>query len=167
MFRTIWQIMHGAYRRRRSGIDGADIEHLRADLRFRLALVEYAYFGASGKRVARSTAELKSLLGDKAMHRYLKSLDPDLRTQFVERFQGSRRGSGADSRLRPRAAPQSSRKDFGTLTLTPSRTPAALASNVVPIQHAARKTGTAGGADRAPQRTLHSPDDRSADEPAR
>ncbi|MGA8260472.1 MAG: hypothetical protein WB783_09695 [Arenicellales bacterium] len=167
MFRTIWQIMHSAYTRRRSGIDVADIEHLRADLRFRLALVEYAYFGASGKRVARSTAELKSLLGDKAMHRYLKSLDPDLRTQFVERFQGSRRESGTHSRPRPRTGPQSSRKDSSTLTLTSSRAPAALGSNVVPIHHAARKTGTAGGGDPVSQRTFDSPDDRSADEPAR
>lgn len=91
MFRVIWQFLRNENSRRRFGIDNADIRHIRADLRFRLALVEYAYFGRSGRRVASSLAELKSLLGEKAMHRYLKSLDPDLRTQFVERFQSSRR----------------------------------------------------------------------------
>ena len=91
MFRSIWQIVRGVYSRHRTGIDKGNIEHLRADLRFRLAMVEYAYYGRSGRRVARCLEELKSVLGDRAVHRYLRTLDPDLRTQFVERFQGARR----------------------------------------------------------------------------
>lgn len=136
MFGSIWQIVRGSYTRRRSGIDKGNIEHLRADLRFRLAMVEYAYFGRSGKRVTRCLAELRATLGDKAMHRYLRSLDPDLRTQFVERFQGARRNTGSelDSLMpeQPAAGPA------GT---PPGSAGIAAASNVVPFNHAVRKPG--------------------------
>lgn len=132
MFGSIWQIVRGSYTRRRTGIDKGNIEHLRADLRFRLAMVEYAYFGRSGKRVTRCLAELRTILGDKAMHRYLRTLDPDLRTQFVERFQGARRNTGSemDSLMPERLAAG-----------TPEMAEVAAVSNVVPFNHAARKPG--------------------------
>lgn len=149
MFRSIWQIMHSAYTQQRSGIDRANIDHLRADLRFRLAIVEYAYFGRSGRRVARCLEELKAVLGEKAVHRYLRTLDPDLRTQFVERFQGARRNAGPDSRViferhagGPTAAVESAPRVVAT---------AQSASNVVPIYQAARKGGGADAAGAEPR----------------
>lgn len=161
MVRTLWQIIRGAYSQRRSGIDTADIEHLRADLRVRLALVEYAYFGRSGRRVARYAAELKSLLGEKAMHRYLRSLDPDLRTQFVERFQGARRDTAVEVAPGPG---RGGRAESSTVTVTRARPTGKSASNVVPIDHAARKarpgSGPAGEPD---QSTRQGRDPRSAD----
>jgi len=151
MFRSIWQIVSAAYSQRRSGIDKADIEHLRADLRFRLSLVEYAYFGKSGKRVSRCTAELKALLGEKAMHRYLRSLDPDLRTQFVERFQGARRDAEAGIETGPRPAEPRREARFPkaespAVTLMRLEAATMPGSNVVPIDYAARKaTGEPAG----------------------
>lgn len=165
MFRSIWQRLRGVYMRRRSGIDVADIEHLRADLRFRLALVEYAYFGRSGKRVARGIHELKTLLGDKAVHRYLRSLDPDLRTQFVERFQGARRGAESFGPEPARRSSPPPVKAADTLSFVRPRPGAAPPSNVVPIDYAARKAGGTGplaGPARAGRQTGQG-DNRSAD----
>lgn len=162
MFGSIWQIIRVVYTRRRSGIDAANIQHLRADLRFRLAMMEYAYFGRSGRRVARCLEELKSLLGDKAMHRYLRSLDPDLRTQFVERFQGARRqfeaGGGAvglkkDFAAPPRPSESAPRPSF-------ERSLAGV-GNVVPFDVAARKGAAAGKPGLKP--TASSDDTRSVD----
>lgn len=136
MFGSIWQIIRGCYTRRRSGIDKGDIEHLRADLRFRLAMVEYAYFGRSGKRVTRCLAELRTILGDKAMHRYLRTLDPDLRTQFVERFQGARRNTGSEM--------DSLMPEQPAAGAPPESAGGAAASNVVPFNHAGRKPGGPG-----------------------
>lgn len=144
MFGSIWHIARSIYSRRRCGIDAGDIEHLRADLRFRLALVEYAYFGRSGKRVARCLVELKGLLGEKAIHRYLRTLDPDLQTQFVERFQGGSREASARH-----ASPERERKR--PAAARPSRHPAdnPFSANVVPIKSALRK---GGGVDIKPPR---------------
>lgn len=162
MFGSIWQIVRGSYTRRRSGIDKGNIEHLRADLRFRLAMVEYAYFGRSGKRVTRCLAELRAILGDKAMHRYLRTLDPDLRTQFVERFQGARRDTGSATDFmapeRPAAGPAS-----GTARILPDFARAAAASNVVPINHAARKPDATRTGDPAEAVPRANPDPRSLD----
>lgn len=140
MFGSIWHIVRGVYTRWRSGIDRTNIEHQRADLRFRLAMVEYAYFGRSGRRVTRCLAELKSVLGEKAVHRYLRTLDPDLRTQFVERFQGARRHDdpGLMSK-RPRSSPGTG--DRFSMD-APQLTEALSAPNVVPFESAARRTGT-------------------------
>lgn len=156
MFRMIWQYIRNGYARRRHGLDNADIRHIRADLRFRLALVEYAYFGRSGNRVSRSFAELKSLLGEKAIHRYLRSLDPDLRTQYVERFQNKRRDAQLARSQVESAKPATSGRQSGTPTAGPARVrggPAGgvdPASNVVPIRPSGRKDvapadGTSGG----------------------
>lgn len=139
MFRTIWQYIRNDYARRRFGLDNADIQHIRADLRFRLALVEYAYFGRSGRKVASSLAELKSLLGDKAMHRYLGSLDPDLRTQFVERFQSRRRD--AELSVQQQARSPASPSDATSVPVKATdgvARGARLGSNVVPINRLAR-----------------------------
>lgn len=143
MFRSIWQIIRGAYTQRRCGIDRANIDHLRADLRFQLAMVEYAYFGRSGRRVARCLSELKSVLGDKAVHRYLRSLDPDLRTQFVERFQGARRNAGGEEidGLMPEH-PEGARRPGAPENVKNFEIPTP-ASNVVPINPAARRPGDA------------------------
>lgn len=143
MFRSIWQIIRGAYTRRRSGIDKANINHLRADLRFQLAMVEYAYFGRSSRRVARCLSELKSVLGDKAVHRYLRSLDPDLRTQFVERFQGARRNAGPEvmDGVMP-GHPEGSRRPGAAESMRTFETPPT-ASNVVPINQATRRPSDA------------------------
>lgn len=138
MLRTIWQFMRNEITRRRSGLDNADIQHIRADLRFRLALVEYAYFGKNGKKVARSLAELKSLLGEKAIHRYLRSLDPDLRTQFVERFQNKKRDAEADASTVRDAV---MKRGVAPEPAGPSQGEARIASsNVVPIGSFARRT---------------------------
>lgn len=162
MFRSIWQIISSVYTQRRSGIDKADIRHLRADLRFRLALVEYAYFGRSGKRVRRAIAELKSVVGEKAVHRYLRSLDPDLRTQFVERFQGARRDADAYGPAPARHKPQ--RKVQATAPSPVRARPAsATVSNVVPINSAARKTGGAGARGPAQFSPRSQDDSRSVD----
>lgn len=161
MFQSIWQLIRGVYTRRRSGIDRGNIEHLRADLRFRLAMVEYAYFGRSGRRVTRCLRELTSVLGEKAVYRYLRTLDPDLRTQFVERFQGVRRSAdrGTDfMREKPAAGPA-----HGTRKASPSFHKPSPASNVVPIDYAARRTG---GSDAVPSPGAESdakPDSRSVD----
>ncbi|HSH41102.1 MAG TPA: hypothetical protein VK973_03130 [Arenicellales bacterium] len=140
MFRSIGHIVRGIYTRWRSGIDMTNIEHQRADLRFRLAMVEYAYFGRSGRRVARCLAELRSILGDKAVHRYLRTLDPELRTQFVERFQGSRRHDEADFTSR-RANAKPGSGDQAAMD-TPQFMAAMSAPNVVPFDSTARRTGT-------------------------
>jgi len=150
MFRMIWQYIRNDYARRRHGLDNGDIRHIRADLRFRLALVEYAYFGKSGNRVSRSFAELKTLLGEKAIHRYLRSLDPDLRTQYVERFQNKRRDAQLARSQVEAAKPATSGRHPGT----PARSrggPAGggdPASNVVPIRPSGRKEA-APAADRS------------------
>lgn len=157
MFRSIWQIVSSVYSQRRSGIDNADIQHLRADLRFRLALVEYAYFGKSGKRVSRCAAELKVLLGEKAMHRYLRSLDPDLRTQFVERIQGARRDAeaGIATAPRPTAPRQEARSpqpESPAVTLMRLEAATMPGSNVVPFDYASRKaTGESGSRGQSPK----------------
>ncbi|MDZ7841162.1 MAG: hypothetical protein U5R46_10160 [Gammaproteobacteria bacterium] len=160
MFRSIWQIIRGVYTQRRSGIDRANINHLRADLRFQLAMVEYAYFGRSGRRVARCLNELKSVLGDKAVHRYLRSLDPDLRTQFVERFQGARRSAGEEMTdgLMP-GRPEGSRRPGAPESTRTFEIPPP-ASNVVPINHASRRPGDAEAAveESGPQRGSRSAD---------
>lgn len=155
MFGSIWQIVRGSYTQRRTGIDKGNIEHLRADLRFRLAMVEYAYFGRSGRRVTRCLAELKAILGDKAIHRYLRTLDPDLRTQFVERFQGARRNSGSE--MDPMMPEQ---PDAGA---SPNFARAAAASNVVPFNHAARKPGGDTTGDPVEAVPRANPDPRSLD----
>jgi len=160
MFPSICHIVRGIYTRWRSGIDRTNIEHQRADLRFRLAMVEYAYFGRSGRRVARCLAELKSVLGDKAVHRYLRTLDPDLRTQFVERFQGARRHDAPEpTSHRTRAKPGSGDR---TSTDTPQFTAAMSAPNVVPFESAARRTGT-DGADSGHDGSRDKPGSRSMD----
>lgn len=155
MFRSIWQLLRGVYTRQRSGIDKGNIEHLRADLRFRLAMVEYAYFGRSGKRVARCLAELKSILGEKAVHRYLRTLDPDLRTQFVERFQGVRRSAGLETDAMPGQASPGTPRPAARSVPPFDASPAA--SNVVPFDYAARRTS--GSAETKP------PDDASQAKP--
>lgn len=177
MFQTIWQIIQNAVTRRLVGIDKGDIEHLRADLRFRLAIVEYAYFGKSGKRVARRLAELKSLLGDKATHRYLRSLDPDLRVQFVERFQSSRRalmsqevGRNMDHNVSRDAAQDANQ--VGRQPADPSITtsgagpvfsdPNATGSNVVSIQAAVRRN-TAMATEPESEPVSKEPEDDSAE----
>lgn len=162
MFRSIWQIIRGAYTRRRSGIDKGNIEHLRADLRFQLAMVEYAYFGRSGRRVSRCLDELKSVLGDKAVHRYLRTLDPDLRTQFVERFQGTRRNAGVDMEGLTAGRPGLNRERGGTNGPVRYGLPGP-ASNVVPINHAARKPGGTGAADSAAEASDRKAGTRSVD----
>lgn len=141
MFRSIWQIIRSAYTRRRCGIDRANIDHLRADLRFQLAMVEYAYFGRSGRRVTRCLNELKSVLGDKAVHRYLRSLDPDLRTQFVERFQGARRSAGGEVMDGLMPGRPGGRRGPGAPENAKAFEIPPPASNVVPIKQAARKPG--------------------------
>jgi hypothetical protein len=137
MFRSIWQRLRGVYTQKRSGIDLANIEHQRADLRFRLAMVEYAYYGRSGKRVARCLAELQSVIGDKAVHRYLRTLDPDLRTQFVERFQGLRRSAGRKPEvlLQSSAPGRTDTRRAGAPKPDRNLSP----SNVVPIHYAVRR----------------------------
>jgi hypothetical protein len=137
MFRSIWQRLRGVYTQKRSGIDLANIEHQRADLRFRLAMVEYAYYGRSGKRVARCLAELQSVIGDKAVHRYLRTLDPDLRTQFVERFQGLRRSAGQKPEvlLQSSAPGRTDTRRAGAPKPDRNLSP----SNVVPIHYAVRR----------------------------
>lgn len=161
MFQSIWHLTRSIYTQRRSGIDTANIEHVRADLRFRLAMVEYVYFGRSGRRVTRCLKELKSLLGEKGMHRYLRTLDPDLRTQFVERFQGVRRE--ADNRddylpAQPKGEPVP-RSPQSARPFSMSQP----ASNVVPIGYASRKTGSADdGEPREPDHP-HKGDSRSVD----
>lgn len=47
MLRSMCHYLRSRYSRYRCGIDTADIQHIRADLRFRLAILEYAYFGRS------------------------------------------------------------------------------------------------------------------------
>lgn len=144
MFGSIWQIIRGVYTRRRSGIDKGNIEHVRADLRFRLAMVEYAYFGRSGKRVTRCLAELKSVLGEKAVHRYLRTLDPDLRTQFVERFQGAARRHAHEDREPAREHRARSRRHDAARPATAAAASAEdvlAASNVVPFEAASRRSG--------------------------
>ncbi len=143
MFRSIWQIIRGAYTRRRCGIDKANIDHLRADLRFQLAMVEYAYFGRSGRRVARCLNELKSVLGDKAVHRYLRSLDPDLRTQFVERFQGARRSAGGEVMDGLMPGQSGGYRGNGAPEYVKAFEITSPASNVVPINQASRRPGDA------------------------
>lgn len=161
MFGSIWQIIRGVYTRRRSGIDKGNIEHLRADLRFRLAMVEYAYFGRSGRRVTRCLSELKSVLGEKAVHRYLRTLDPDLRTQFVERFQGVQRSAGAVADPTP-GRPVSSPARAAPSLSAHHRGPAP-ASNVVPFNYAVRRTGVSGNDDHPGQTPRGNPDTRSVD----
>lgn len=161
MFGSIWQIIRGVYTRHRAGIDRANIDHLRADLRFRLAMVEYAYFGRSGRRVAHCLNELKMVLGEKAVHRYLRALDPDLRTQFVERFQGSRRDAAPESRAAPGRGPARPQKDQAKGRAVSGK--AASASNVVPIYQAARKAGGAGATDAARGDADPQPGTRSID----
>jgi len=161
MFQSIWHLTRSIYTQRRSGIDKANIEHVRADLRFRLAMVEYVYFGRSGRRVTRCLKELKSLLGEKGMHRYLRTLDPDLRTQFVERFQGVRReADNRDEYLpaqpagEPAARSSQSSRPFG---MAPS------ASNVVPIGYASRKGGSPDAGEPGEPDHPHTGDSRSVD----
>jgi len=139
MFGSLWQIIRGVYTLRRSGMDKGNVEHVRVDLRFRLAMVEYAYFGRSGRRVVRCLGELKSVLGEKGVHRYLRTLDPDLRTQFVERFQGARRSAGAahEHMETPPATASTSRGDVPRA----ARHGSPSASNVVPFQTAVRRGG--------------------------
>lgn len=161
MFRSIWQLLRGVYTRQRSGIDKGNIEHLRADLRFRLAMVEYAYFGRSGKRVARCLAELKSILGDKAVHRYLRTLDPDLRTQFVERFQAVRRNAGLETEAPPEQSSHGVPRRAGRAAPQFDASPAA--SNVVPFDYAARKTGGSAEAEAPDDTSQSKPDTQSID----
>lgn len=159
MLRSIWQILSGAYSRQRTGVDKANIEHLRVDLRFRLAMVEYAYFGRSGRRVSRCLAELKSVLGERGAHRYLRTLDPDLREQFVERFQGAQRSAAPAPEHAPkRAAGSNSLAALSSLSRS-SGEKDPLSSNVVPIDYAARRvrSGSEHAAGSKP------PVDRSAD----
>jgi len=146
MFRSIAQRLSGWLYQRRNGIDPANVQHLRADLRFRLAMVEYAYFGRSGRRVARCLAEVKSLLDDRDLHRYLRSLDTDLRTQFVERFQGMQAERGrADAGSANSGAAARGRLDAADtrMVLTHLGQARALAPNVVPIESAVRRHNTA------------------------
>lgn len=161
MFGSIWQIIRSAYTRHRFGIDRANIDHLRADLRFRLAMVEYAYFGRSGRRVAHCLNELKMVLGEKAVHRYLRTLDPDLRTQFVERFQGSRRDAAPESAASPGRGPSRPPHDRAKGPMTSSTAPSA--SNVVPFYQATRKAGGAGATDAAHSDADPEPGTRSID----
>lgn len=161
MFGSIWQIIRSVYTRHRAGIDRANIEHLRADLRFRLAMVEYAYFGRSGRRVARCLSELKTVLGEKAVHRYLRTLDPDLRTQFVERFQGSRRNAGQEPGFTSGRNPAGPAQDRDTTPLGHGKVSSA--SNVVPIYQAVRKAGGAGSVDPAGGEPESEPGTRSMD----
>lgn len=161
MFQSIWQLMRGVYTRRRSGIDKGNIEHLRADLRFRLAMVEYAYFGRSGRRVTRCLRELKSVLGEKAMHRYLRTLDPDLRTQFVERFQGVRRSADEGTGFMPE--PPATDPARRTGKVSPSFHKPSTASNVVPINYAARRTDAPSAESPAGGESGTTPDPRSVD----
>lgn len=148
MFRNIWHIASSMIYRRRTGLDSGNIEHLRADLRFRLAIVEYAYFGKSGRRVARRLAELKSLIGDKATHRYLSTLDPDLRGQFVERIQGVQRELASGAGLQ-RAIEKNRKVDprLSVAELSLDR----LAPNVVSIRSAARRTTVPAPSSAAPK----------------
>lgn len=137
MLESIWQRVRSSYTQRQTGLDSGNIEHLRVDLRFRLALVEYTYFGRSGRRVTRCLKELKSVLGDKAVHRYLRALDPELRIQFIERFQNVQRrpDDGAPAARRTRVGTASR---HGGAQIEEAAQALSAASNVVPIQ---RPTG--------------------------
>lgn len=138
MLRSVCHYLRSRYSHYRCGIDTADIQHVRADLRFRLAIVEYAYFGRSGRRVARCIEELKVLLGDKAVSRYLRTLDPDLCTQFVERFQGFQRDAQRDANSRRLTGAPPDGKAAGHREPAQVTGEGKLAANVVPITRAAR-----------------------------
>jgi len=153
MLGSIWQFACNCIAKRRTGLDRADIRHVRADLRFRLAILEYAYYGRSGKRVMRCLEELKGLLGDKALHRYLRTLDPDLRIQFVERFQGKRREAGHDGGL-GESTPQEVTQPAVTFQQTADQP--VLGANVVPISQAARKPDAPEEAEPPPAKTTRS-----------
>jgi len=143
MLRVIRHYLRSRYSRYRCGIDTADVQQLRADLRFRLALVECAYYGKSCQRVARCLRELRGLLSDKAMTQYLRALDPELRSQFVERFQGSQGNPAGEpeSRREPESRSETggvpSASGTGRAEAWPST---AFAANVVPITRAQRHT---------------------------